>query len=89
MKRKKKEAVDSAFVNDGYERTLVACAPEIQTALDAERAHLQRQFADQLAGAGFLKRFWLYRRIGYLLRAKRRELREKFAPRDGLYFGRP
>ncbi len=70
---------DDRFVNDGYER--LTKSKEFQAARAAVIASVRARYAEDLAGAGILRRLALHLRM-------RREIAqelEKLAPPDALY----
>jgi hypothetical protein len=76
---------DSRFLVDGRDRALHGAAAEIDRIERPIREAVEARYADRLAQAGPLRRWWLRKLIAREIRARLNEEIEKFAPSDGLY----
>lgn len=77
---------DHRFLADGRERGLEGAAETLAELKQRIEASVAAEYADRLAGAGWLGRFYLRAVIARRVKQDFERQREKLAPKGGLYF---
>lgn len=76
---------DQRFLADGRKRGLDAAAGSLAELKKRVEASVAAEFADRLAGAGWLERLYLRAVIARRVKQEFERQREKLAPKGGLY----